>query len=885
MIFNHVWLKGVFKHRPLRLSGTVLGIAVTVALLASIGTFIATGTATMTGRAVADVPVDWQVQFSPGVDLHAVRGIIEQNVPYTALETVGYADIAGLTASNNGSIQTTGAGKVLGFNNTYMERFPTEVRGLIGNRQGVMIPQQTAANLHAKVGDTITVRRVGLPSFQVKVDAVVDLPNADSLFQDVGAAAGTTPQAPPDNVVILPMNLWHQFFDQQAAISPASVKYQFHVRIKHNLPADPGEAYTYVHRLANNLAVRLAGSGMLGDNLAARLIGVREDALYARVLFLFLGLPGVVLAMLLTLAVTASGEKHRNQEQALLRIRGASLTQIFRLEAMEAVLTGLGGIILGVFLTWITDNLVTPVGLPGNLSLTWTVSAAAIGFILAVVAVLYPTWAQTRHARVVEVRTTVKRAGKPLWQKIYLDIFLLLVAGIEFWRTASIGYQIVMAPEGVPSASVNYEVFVVPVCLWLGGVLLSLRLWEGFLEHGRKTLASLIKPVAGGLSGTVAGFLSRQRMLISSGVMLVALAVSFAVSTAVFNTTYNAQSHVDAELTNGADVTVRGSTAFAPGSKFDELKTLPGVVTAQPMIHRYAYVGNDLQDLYGIDPQHIAAATNMSNAFFSGGNASATLNALANQPDGILVSEETVKDFRLNPGDRLNFRLQTASDSRYHVVPFKFLGVVREFPTAPKDSFLVANAQYIARKTGINASEMVLLHTSADPAMVAERARTVVSTLPGAKVSDINSTQQNISSSLTAMDLHGLTRLELIFAILLVAGATGLILALGLAERRKTFAVLSALGANYKQLGSFLWCEGLFILGGGTLTGVILGFCMAGVLVKVLTGVFDPPPELLSIPWIYLGLLVAAAITSTAAAVLGTMQVTRRPVVEELRHI
>ena len=43
----------------------------------------------------------------------------------------------------------------------------------------------------------------------------------------------------------------------------------------------------------------MVGSAALANNLAARLDGVRDDALYARVLFLFLGAPGVVLAALI----------------------------------------------------------------------------------------------------------------------------------------------------------------------------------------------------------------------------------------------------------------------------------------------------------------------------------------------------------------------------------------------------------------------------------------------------------------------------------------------------------------------------------------------------------------------------------------------------------
>ncbi len=42
------------------------------------------------------------------------------------------------------------------------------------------------------------------------------------------------------------------------------------------------------------------------------------------------------------------------------------------------------------------------------------------------------------------------------------------------------------------------------------------------------------------------------------------------------------------------------------------------------------------------------------------------------------------------------------------------------------------------------------------------------------KVRDIGTTQHLIGSSLTAVDLVGLTRIELVFAVIMVAGAAGL---------------------------------------------------------------------------------------------------------------
>src|SRR6202165_5557966 len=294
-----LWLKGLLAYRSGRLLGAIVGVALTVALLASIGVFIASSSTSMTQRAAADVPVDWQGQLSSGTDANAVADAIGKSTAYTALEQVGYANSAGFTASAGGTLQTTGSGKVVGLNPQYRQHFPTQLRLLIGSLDGVLVAQQTASNLHVTVGDTVTIQRIGLPPVKVKVDGVVDLPNADSLFQAVGVPASAAPQAPPDNVLLLPADQWHQVFDPQVAIRPDSVRMQFHVRITRNLPTDPNTAFVYVQQLANNLEARVAGSALVGNNLAARLDSVRKDALYALVLFLFLGIPGAILALFL----------------------------------------------------------------------------------------------------------------------------------------------------------------------------------------------------------------------------------------------------------------------------------------------------------------------------------------------------------------------------------------------------------------------------------------------------------------------------------------------------------------------------------------------------------------------------------------------------------
>ncbi len=881
-----LWFKSLLSRRSGRLLGTMIGVALTVALLASLGAFITSSAVSMTQRAVAGVPVDWQIQFSPGTNVQTAINTVGQSTKYSAAEEVGYASAGGLSASTGNTLQTTGASKVVGISPQYQQHFSSELRPLLGSLNGVLVAQQTAANLHVTVGDTVTIQRLGLPPVKVQIAGVVDLPYANSFFQAVGVPANAAPQAPPDNILLLPLDQWHRLFDPQAAIRPDSVRTQLHMRLAQTLPTNPNDAYLFVQQAANNVEARIAGSGVIGDNLAARLDAVRKDALYSQVLFLFLGLPGIILAILLTLAVASSGTTHRRQEQALLRTRGASLRQVLGLETIEAVLVGIGGVVLGIAIASIITTLIAPFAFQSlPTTFLWIVAAILVGFVLAIGAILYPAWIQIRSTTVVSARATVGRTRTPLWQRLYFDIIILIIAGIAFWRTASTGYQVVLAPEGVTGTSVAYETFLAPLCLWIGIALLAMRLWSGGLIHGNRLLAGALRPIAHSMAGIVARSLGRQSMMITRGVVLVALACSFATSTAVFNTTYNAQALVDAQLTNGADVAVTGSTASPPSSKLADLRALPGVAAVQPMQHRFAYVGNDLQDIFGINANQIGTATTLSNAYFNGGNAQSTMAGLANRLDGILVSEETVANFQLHVGDQVNLRLQRANDQQYHIVTFHFVGIVREFPTAPKDSFLIVNSSYLAQQTGTGAAEVALIRTTGNPAQVASRARSVVSSLAGVRVTDIGSTQRVIGSSLTSVDLSGLTTLELTFAILLAAGAMGLVLALGLAERQRTFAILSGLGAKGRQLGAFLWSEGLLIQIGGGVIGIALGFGVAQMLVTVLTGVFDPPPELLFIPWLYLLVLIGAMIASMIVAILGAKSASNRSVVEALRSL
>jgi putative ABC transport system permease protein len=216
--------------------------------------------------------------------------------------------------------------------------------------------------------------------------------------------------------------------------------------------------------------------------------------------------------------------------------------------------------------------------------------------------------------------------------------------------------------------------------------------------------------------------------------------------------------------------------------------------------------------------------------------------------------------------------------------PFHVVGIVQEFPSAPKDSFMVANLPYLERVTNGAGPNVVFAKTSGDPRAVAHRV--AAATRPdGTQVKDIREQTAQTVSSITTVDLKGISNIEEAFAIALAAGAMALFVALGLAERRHEFATMAALGRSLRDVSAFVWSEALLVLGAGLALAAGLGWLLSEMLVAMLQHVFDPPPDALAVPWAYLlelgGAAVLATVIATALAARGLRRLSLGSVLRE----
>src|SRR5205814_9190907 len=332
--------------------------------------------------------------------------------------------VAGLSSvAADGTTHTTGAAYIVAVPDDYATFAPGEMRTLVGQTAGAVLQQQTAANLSATVGSTITVH--GGPS--VPVTGVVDLPYADSFFQVVGAPAGSGASAPPDNVLLVTPA---QF---GSLVAGATVVHQYHVRLDHaSLPADPAKAADEVTGRVNHYTASVAGGALVADDLGASLSAAREDALYARLLVLLLGVPGLLLSTVVTALVIALRNDRQRRDLALLRLRGATPRRAAALLGLIALADGLLGAVLGGAGALLATRLA--LGSSAHVAGTWLIVGMLAGIVLAIVIELAPVARLLRGdvPTVQDTATQLPPNRSPLALRLGLDVLLLAGSAVVF---------------------------------------------------------------------------------------------------------------------------------------------------------------------------------------------------------------------------------------------------------------------------------------------------------------------------------------------------------------------------------------------------------------------------------------------------------------------
>ena len=884
---------------PARTAIRVVTLAAAVALLGAMLLFVGHSLRTMTGGAVRAVPLDWQ---GPVGSYDAARRVAERVAAQAGVQTaqpVATAPFAGLehAGAGLGTIRA-GSGAILAVGPSYAHALHT-FRFLRGSLKpgDVVLDQQLAATLQAQPGDVVSLSPGrGAPPVRLTVSGIALVSSADVLFQPLNPLVGPAPAQPPANIAIVPLDTFAAKIapllpritnaNQSAAAVPGSqagTQWQVQAQVDPAvLTGSPGAALRQATSLRNKIERSLPGQVVFVDNLADNLTSATGDALYAQTLFIMLALPGAIVALgLAYLAALGTVERDR-RDLALLRARGAKRRDLAALAGAESLMLGILAGALGTALALLAVHLA---GSGGGIGVGRALATFGICTALATVgaaAARIGSGIAVFRAGIGDSRRSVRRASRPLWQRLYLDVIALAVAGLVYWLTARTGFSAVVNPDSNPTLSLSVYMFLAPALLWIGATLLLLRLRGGAVTW-------LLRRIAGSRARTWPGFLltsaGRRGAAVNRGLVVAGLLLAFGVELGIFSATYDQQARVDAQLTLGADVTASAPAGvIAKRNVLARIANVNGVAGVTAVSHSYAYVGPDLQDTFGIDPASFTQGSSLRDSYFIGGSASQMLSRLRARHDGILVSKETIADYSLNLGDLLRLRVLDRATGHFRIAPFHVVGVVQEFPSAPRDSFMVTNLDYLQSVSHEPGPNIAFAKTNGDPSAVAQRVRAATSPL-GTTVKDIRGQTAQTVSSITTVDLRGISRIEEIFALALAAGAMALFVSVALAERRHELATMAALGASLRQVAAFLWSEAALVLAASLALATLLGWLLAEMLIAMLQHVFDPPPDHLAVPWrFFLGLAGAAIVAGLVATSLATLAVRRLPLGAVLRE-
>jgi putative ABC transport system permease protein len=850
----------------------------------------------------------------------SVPGIVSAEPVYTA----DYASVA-----KAGQSQGTPSGRMFAISLSYLQTFDILQISQGGfDPGGALVSEAMAVSQNLRVGDRIQFSFSGVDHpLELPVSGIVNMDRADPLF-----AGGVEGQNAIVADVVFVGNTWfkaHLLAPLQAAaanpptsLAPGAIILdpQLHIKIdRSQLPGDPSLAALQVESLRRSIERRFPGQLKAVDNLSGALTAAKGDVLSAKILFIFLGLPGVALAAYLSKFAAELFAESQRRELGLLRTRGATPAQITSLVAISSVFLAIGGSVLGLLfglalLTISAGQQVASSLNPLAPGFDWAAFARSssiaflAGLILTFLAAFLPTFNAMRNEITQERRVTRRTEAAPFWRRAYLDVVALAAAVIVL---VIINFNGGFKPTGTEGQSIalSFYIFIAPLFAWIGLTLLILRLVHGGLARLTNPLSGIFGKMLHEIGEVAGKSISRRASQVSAATTVIALTLSFGVSLMLFQQTYAHEKYLDSQYVVGSDVRFTPALNTSQKADFASQLEIPGVqsvtgVTRDPQ----ALVGSEQNTVYGIDVPSFRKTAYLPDSFFvdgsspktlaalrdhtvnfAAGSGSQVLDALAGTPNGVIISVEQAQKYNIQVGDPVLLRLYNRLTQQYTQVETKAVGLFIYFPTSDQDSDFILNRSFMTSQTGYTAMSFFLLKTNGQPATIDRVGSTLASKYKDVMPVRIKTTQNVIkteSSSLTSLNLGGLGTMELIYTVLVSSLGLAIFLLAMVNERRREFGAMRALGANLGHLRRFLIAEALTIGVLSLAIGAVVGVLLGALLVTLLGVVFTIPPQGLSAPGLeLLGMGIVVLVGMSVSTLLSARRLAGLKVAEALRDL
>jgi putative ABC transport system permease protein len=661
------------------------------------------------------------------------------------------------------------------------------------------------------------------------------------------------------------------------------------------LDADPATALSQTKAVADAVNAVAPGQDVLIDNVSNALQVASDDARTAKRMFVFLGLPGALLAAILTGYAGGVLASALRREQAILRIRGANRRHLLRMHALRTLALAAVGSVLGVALGLISTAVVLSADALASASpVSLLVSAllgAGAGFLATGIA-LYAAGRRGINRQISDERAQLA-SQKPLWRLLGIDFLILAtVVGVEWYQRRHGGFEGVRGSVYYGRAvSLQLHLVIVPIGIWLGGVLVLGRVVERVFAHLPLPRGHRFgRPLRGLLTRSI----RRRSWAAASAAIMVGLIVALGTSVASFSASYNQAKAHDARFVVGSDIRVTPSpiSALEHPPQYAEKLKVPGIQTATPVVYGLlntlveSEANEDAGNMAAIDPAAFGRAAPLIDTDFVGTTAASAMDALQRQPGGVFLDIEFADLLDVEPGDEVQVLFARATQDQ-RLSEMKVIGLFQRLPGFPEGVQVLANIKRQMQLIPSTNTTFFLAQTTDPSDATLDRVVAGLREGPGSvdalQIDTRATALDKDQSSLAALNIRGLLTLDSAYALAMAATAITIFVFGLLLQRRREYVTLRAQGMRIGKIRSLLITESVGVVVVGAVVGALVGAVMAYFLVTVLQPLFVLQPEVV-IPRADIAVLASLVlVVSLAASLAATTLIRRLPPGELLR--
>ncbi|MCB8980156.1 MAG: ABC transporter permease [Ardenticatenaceae bacterium] len=808
-------------------------------------------------------------------------------------EPLSFADLApGALAANQ---PVDGLVRIFGFDAAYTAHDGTIQIADGGQRVGeAMISAEAAHALGVGVGDMVTLALPDDSQLDLRVSGIADLTQARSLFASRRGADLETFIYVPNAVIVDSAtfaNLVVPAFERAATSRGDRVKTppvrEIDIGVDRELlDAEPSVALAQTQQIADAVTAVAGEQDFLLDNISNTLTVARDDAAVAKLMFVFLGVPGAILAA--TLAAYAglvlAGAQRR--EQATLRIRGASRRHLLTMLALRVSLITAVGATVGVALGY-----GTAVGVIGQstllraalISLVTSAVLGTVAGLLATGGALYATGRSFIDREINEEKARLW-TQPPAWRRYRLDVWGMTAVAI-----ATLIVILTKGFEGTPGSvyagravELPLALLLLPIGAWVAGSLLGGRLFGWILTHVREmTAAGFSRPLA--LLYRMS--LKRRAWSLVDVAIILGMVIALGTSLSIFTASYDGAKAADARYTVGSDLKIAPSPASEQSYRSTDASAfmVDGVAGVAPVVYGVHNVilrsnrTSEVANMAALDPMAYAQVAPLDDTHFPMGGAADNLTLIAKNPNAVLVSVDMAAFLQAEVGDTLRVLLARGSSEQTEI-EMELVGLFERLPGFPDGAdALMDISQYEGTIASARPAFFLVQTSDASEATLAQ-ALAALRSQPDGNSLQIDTRLTALAkdqSSLAALNIGGLLQLDSGYSLAMGALTVAIFVFGLLLQRRREYVTLRAQGMAPATIRALIGAEALTASVAGSVVGLLVGLVMAYYLINVLRPLFVLDPPYL-VPFGSLGMVVGSVLAAALVTVAGASSLVNR---------